>query len=286
MAIKFEKVSHIYPGLSKKTNHVAIVDIDLEIEGKGEFIAVCGQTGSGKSTLINHMNALLLPTDGTITIFDKQIRAKKNPKLKDVRRRVGLVFQFPEYQLFEETVLKDIMFGPLNFGVKKDLALEKAKEAFKLVGLPDALLNKSPFKLSGGQMRRVAIAGILAIDPDILILDEPTRGLDPKGSIEIMDLFNKIHKETGKTIVLISHDMDIVAKYAKRVIVMKDGKIAYDGLKEDLFDNKSFDLFHLSLPSTIKAVDYLNEKLGIGLSRKIFTMEDLLDALRKEERYE
>lgn len=280
MGIKFEKVTHIYKGLNKKQFYVAIEDIDLDIKDEGEFIAVVGKTGSGKSTLIQHMNALLTQTSGKITIFDKEIKIKKNKGLNQIRKNVGLVFQFPEYQLFEETVLKDIAFGPKNFGLSNEEALNKAKETCKIVGIDESLWEKSPFNLSGGQMRRVAIAGILSMEPKILVLDEPTRGLDPEGRKEIMELFIKLHKEYNKTIVLVTHDMDIVAEYASRVIVMNDSKKVFDGTKDELFSSPDFDKFHLDRPSIQKAVMYLNEKLNKNIPITIYKMNELIDYLK------
>lgn len=281
MGIKFNQVSHLYLGVSKKDNFEAIKDITLTINPKNEFIAICGKTGSGKSTLMQHMNVLLLPTGGNIEIFDTKIVPKKKTKnLNQIRKRVGMVFQFPEYQLFEETVLKDIMFGPKNFGLTNEEALIKAKEAAKLVGLSDDLLEKSPFKLSGGQMRRVAIAGILAMEPDILILDEPTRGLDPQGSKEMMDLFKRLNVEYNKTIVLITHDMEIVANYVSRVIVLKDGLKVFDGTKIELFNNPQFESFHLDKPKILKTIDYLNLH-GYKFEYNIFAMEELINKLKE-----
>lgn len=280
MGIKFEKVTHIYKGLNKKQFYVAIEDIDLDIKAEGEFIAVVGKTGSGKSTLIQHMNALLTQTSGKITIFDKEIKHKKNKGLNQIRKNVGLVFQFPEYQLFEETVLKDIAFGPKNFGLSNDEAINKAKETCKIVGIDESLWEKSPFNLSGGQMRRVAIAGILSMEPKILVLDEPTRGLDPEGRKEIMELFIKLHKEYNKTIVLVTHDMDIVAEYASRVIVMDDSKKVFDGTKDELFSSKDFDKFHLDRPSIQKAIMYLNERLNKNIPITIYKMNELIDYLK------
>lgn len=280
MGIKFEKVTHIYKGLNKKQFYVAIENIDLDIKAEGEFIAVVGKTGSGKSTLIQHMNALLTQTSGKITIFDKEIKIKKNKGLNQIRKNVGLVFQFPEYQLFEETVLKDIAFGPKNFGLSNEEALNKAKETCKIVGIDESLWEKSPFNLSGGQMRRVAIAGILSMEPKILVLDEPTRGLDPEGRKEIMELFIKLHKEYNKTIVLVTHDMDIVAEYASRVIVMNDSKKVFDGTKDELFSSKDFGKFHLDRPSIQKAVMYLNEKLNKNIPITIYKMNELIDYLK------
>ncbi len=282
MGISFEEVSHYYPGLKKKQLTTALNCINLNIEDKNEFIAIVGKTGSGKSTLIQHMNALLLPSKGNIVIFDKIItpNKKKNPKLKEVRKRVGFVFQFPEYQLFEETVLKDIMFAPKNFGFKEEEAKQKAMEIAKLLHI-EHLLNKSPFNLSGGQMRKVAIAGILSYDPDILLLDEPTRGLDPKASKDIMELFYDIHKKTGKTIILITHDMNLVYEYATRVVVMNDAQITYDGDKVKLFQEDIYLHNHLTKPEVLKLIDYLNDKLGYSIDYHTFTLEELLDKVVK-----
>lgn len=282
MGISFEEVSHYYPGLKRKQFTTALNCISLDIEDKNEFVAIIGKTGSGKSTLIQHMNALLLPSKGNVVIFDKTItpNKKKNPKLKQVRKRVGFVFQFPEYQLFEETVLKDIMFAPLNFGFSQTEAKKKATDIAKLLKI-EPLLNKSPFNLSGGQMRKVAIAGILAYEPDILLLDEPTRGLDPQASQEIMSLFYDIYKQTGKTIILITHDMNLVYEYATRVIVMKDSKVSYDGEKVRLFQNNLYLDNHLTKPEVLKLIDYLNEKLGYTLDYNTFTLDELLDKVVK-----
>lgn len=282
MAILFKEVSHTYKGVSKKSGYAAIIDVNLEIDAKNEFIAICGKTGSGKSTMIQHMNALLTPTKGEVQIFDNIVSSnpKKNKKLSKIRKRVGLVFQFPEYQLFEETVIKDIMFAPLNFGSSYDEAREKALKAAEMVGLDNQLLEKSPFRLSGGQMRRVAIAGILAMEPEILVLDEPTRGLDPQGKVETMELFLDIHKKYKKTIILITHDMDIVGEYAKRVIVMKDGKKVFDGDKNDLFVDPNFDSFHLDLPMPMKFAKEINNSMNLNIDTNVFTLEELLNRLR------
>ena len=251
MGISFKNVSHSYRGLSKKDVTVALENINLEINDKDEFVSIIGKTGAGKSSLIEHMNALKLPTTGTVEIFDYVItpKKKKNPKLKGVRKRVGFVFQFPEYQLFEETVLKDIMFAPKNFGMKEEDAKKKAIEVAKKLGI--------------GQMRKCAIAGILAYDPDILLLDEPTRGLDPKSSKEIMELFYDIYKTLGKTIVLITHDMNLVYEYSSRVVVLNDSHITYDGDKQKLFENDELiKENHLTKPDVLKLIDYLNELMA------------------------
>ena len=282
MGISFKNVDHYYPGIKRKDYTIALENVSFDIEDKNEFVAIIGKTGSGKSTLLQHMNALMLPTKGNVSIFDYVItpNKKKNPKLKNVRKRVGYVFQFPEYQLFEETVLKDIMFAPLNFGYSKEEAKKKAIEAAKVLGI-EKILNKSPFNLSGGQMRRVAVAGILAYDPDILLLDEPTRGLDPKGATDLMDLFYQIHKETGKTIIMITHDMDIVYQYASRVLVLNDSKITYDGKKEELFKTNLYISNNLVKPNVLQLIDYLNEKLNYNLDYNTYTLDDLILKLKE-----
>ena len=282
MGISFEKVSHYYRGIRRKDITRALTDIDLVISDKDEFVALVGKTGSGKTTLLSHMNALLLPTEGNVKVFDYVITPKerKNPKLNKIRKRVGYVFQFPEYQLFEETVLKDIMFAPLNFGFSKEEAKEKALEIAKKLDI-EKLLNKSPFDLSGGQMRKVAIAGIISYDPDIILLDEPTRGLDPVGAKEIMDLFNDIHKTFHKTIIMITHDMNLVYEYASRIVVLKNSKITYDGKKEELFKSDVYKENSLNKPEVLKLVDYLNDKFDYKLDYNIYTIEELVDKLKE-----
>lgn len=274
MGIQFNQVSYFYRGVKNET-YEAINQISLAIQD-GEFVAICGQTGSGKTTLVQHMNALLKPTRGTVQIYEHTIPIQdKKTKIGPIRKKVGLVFQFPEYQLFEETILKDIMFGPLNFGLSLKEAEEKARHAAQLVGLDEAILQKSPFRISGGQMRRVAIAGILAMEPEMLVLDEPTRGLDPKGSDEMMALFNELHIKHGKTIVLITHDMDIVARYAKRILVMDKGKIKFDGTRELLFISDEFEKLHLAKPQAYRMMEYLSKTLGYPF-KQVFTEEELL----------
>lgn len=281
MGIKFEKVTHTFKNPDGKTRFIAMENIDLSIDEKNEFVMVCGHTGSGKSTLIQHMNALLFPSSGKLEIFGRVIKKKKNRKLNEIRKKVGLVFQFPEYQLFDETVLKDVMFGPINFGLKKEEAKEKAINALKMVDFDEKLYDQSPFRLSGGQMKKVSIAGILALEPEIIVLDEPTRGLDPKSSEEVMELFNKIHNEYNKTIIVITHDMDIVSKYAKRVVVLNEGKIVYDGSKENLFTDKNFESFHLDYPSSMKLAMDLKNKLNIDINTNVYTLEELMDELER-----
>ena len=233
MSITFKEVEHTYSENTPFSYH-ALKGIDLNIK-TGSMTALIGHTGSGKSTLIQHINALLLPTAGEIKVDDILITATDKPEtLKPLRKKAGLVFQFPEYQLFEETILKDIIFGPKNFGVNEEEAIEIAKETLELVGLDESYLEKSPFDLSGGQKRRVAIAGILAMNPDILILDEPTAGLDPQGAKEMLNLFQKINQQ-GKTVILVSHDMNQVLEYCDDVVVMIKGRVEKHVTVDELF---------------------------------------------------
>lgn len=277
MGIQFTNVGYAYKG--HKVNYDAIKNINITIEPKGEFIAICGQTGSGKSTLVQHMNALLLPTSGHLNVFGQKLPPKKKEKINHLRQTVGLVFQFPEYQLFEETIIKDIMFGPKNFRSTEKEALEKAKRAATVVGIDASMYEQSPFRISGGQMRRVAVAGILAMEPEILVLDEPTRGLDPKGRKDLMKIFEQLHEQDDKTIIMISHDMDLVAQYAKRVIVLKDGEVAFDGKKEDLFNRSDFERYALDLPTPLKILKHLNKTLGIPYQPQ-YSYKDLLAYLK------
>lgn len=278
MGIHFKNVSHEYPSFKKGPE--AIHDINLDISADGEFVAILGHTGAGKSTLVQHMNALLLPTGGVLNVFDQMLPPKKKDKINHLRQKVGLVFQFPEYQLFENTIIEDISFGPKNFKETKDKALENAKKAAQMVGITEDMYDKSPFRISGGQMRRVAVAGILAMDPRILVLDEPTRGLDPQGRDEIMDIFKNINETENKTMVLITHDMDIVSKYAKRVVVLKEGQIVFDGCKEDLFVHKDFDSFNLDYPTSLKILKHLEKTVGLKFVPQ-YTKEDLIKYLKE-----
>lgn len=278
MGISFKEVSHLYPTNKRKVYTVALDKINLNINATGEFVALVGKTGSGKSTLMEHMNALLLPSSGAVEIFDHVITSKrnKNPKLKTIRKRVGFVFQFPEYQLFEETVLKDIMFACKNFGYSSEDALNHAKTTAKILKIDEKLFQRSPFTLSGGQMRKVAIAGILAYNPDIILLDEPTRGLDPKSADEIMELFYELHLQTNKTFILISHDMNLVYQYANRVVVLNQSKIVFDGDKKKLFSTSIYEENHLTKPDVLQLIDYLNDQLGYQLEYDIYTEAQLL----------
>ena len=237
MGIRFNQVSHFYEKPKKGILSVAAInDINLSFADQGEFVMIVGHTGSGKSTLLQHINGLLLPTNGCVCIDDLVLTKKKrtNPKLKPIRKNIGFVFQFPEYQLFEETVIKDIIYGPKNFGMSNEEAYKSAKEVARKLNITN-ILEKSPFNISGGQMRKVAIAGILAYNPSTLLLDEPTRGLDPLGAKEIMAFFKSLQVNEKKTIIMITHDMDLVYEYATRVIVMDKGRVAFDGDKETLF---------------------------------------------------
>ncbi len=267
MAIKFEEVTHVY-GKNTPFEFYGLNNVNVEIK-EGSFTAIIGHTGSGKSTLVQHLNALLLPTSGTVEVEDYVITAEKKPSsLKPLRKKVGLVFQFPEYQLFEESVLKDIIFGPTNFNMDIDEATQKAKEVIQLVGMDESYLEKSPFELSGGQKRRVAIAGILIMDPDILVLDEPTAGLDPQGAIEMMELFKKLH-EMGKTVLIVTHDMNHVLNYCEEAIVMKHGRVEKHCSVEELFEEPEYlRSLSINLPTITEFIDDLNH-LGFDLSLDI-----------------
>ncbi len=282
MGIRFEHVSYHYSGNAKRP-YEAIKDITLEIQSKNEFIALVGHTGSGKSTLAQHMNALVFPSEGKVELFGNIITSKRNKAIRynDLRRKVGLVFQFPEYQLFEETVEKDIMFGPLNFKVPLEEARELAKRAIALVGLDESYLRRNPFNLSGGEKKRVSIAGILALDPEILVLDEPTSGLDPAGKIQMMELFKSIQQRTEKTIIVISHDMDLVYRYASRVLVLDQGSLVFDGKPVDLFRRGDLARLHLDYPQTVRVLERVNAALGLHLDVFQKTVEEAAAELKR-----
>jgi len=283
MGIHLQRVSFSYDEKKSKTFRQTLDDIELSVEGKNEFIAVLGHTGSGKSTLIQHMNALLVPQSGLVSVFGKTIYPKNNEGLKEVRQNVGIVFQFPEYQLFEETVLKDIMFGPRNFGLDANQAKERAEAAAKSVGISEELLGRSPFTLSGGQMRRVAIAGVLASQPKILILDEPTVGLDPKGKRELMNLLTDLQKKTEISILIVTHDMNVVSRYIKRAVVLSEGKIVYDGPTKELFQKlELLRQYHLDLPEISKIAIDLSERFGFDLPYVPILKEELVSILEGE----
>ena len=281
MAISFQKITYIYDA-GMPFAHAAINDIDLNIK-EGEITAIIGETGSGKSTLVQHLNALLLPNKGRIEVLDHVIEAeKKNKGLKALRKDVGLVFQFSEYQLFEETILKDVAFGPKNFGVDEQSALLKAKEALKMVGIEESYYQRSPLELSGGQKRRVAIAGILAIEPKILVLDEPTAGLDPVGAMEIIDLFISLNKNLGTTIIIVSHDNEMVYNYADNVVLMADGNVKYSGDTLSLFNNDDLvTKYNLLEPRIVKLKRELKEA-GFKINDDVRTLPELAKVIAKE----
>lgn len=283
MPIDFSQVTYVY---SPKTplQFEALKGIDLHIED-GSFVALVGRTGCGKSTLVQHINALLTPStgevrvDGFVSTSDKKKRTKK---MSPLRKEVGLVFQFPEYQLFEENVLKDVSFGPKNFGRSKEEAIADAKEALSLVGLGKEFYDRSPFELSGGEKRRVAIAGILAIHPKYLVVDEPTAGLDPLGAKEMMDLFDEIHRQ-GTTIILVTHDMSLVLKHCDRCIVMKDGKIAKICTPIELFEG-DLEEYSLQIPPFFEFAKKLKEGgLGIDLA-KCLDVDSLAKQIQEAKR--
>ncbi|MFS0689647.1 energy-coupling factor ABC transporter ATP-binding protein [Sporosarcina sp. 179-K 8C2 HS] len=265
----------------------ALYEVNASIRS-GSYTAVIGHTGSGKSTLLLHLNGLLKPTEGVVRIGDVNITSETKAKeLKKIRKHVGIVFQFPEHQLFEETVEKDIMFGPLNFGIPEDEARQRAHELIKLLGLPEDVAQKSPFDLSGGQMRRVAIAGVLAFKPSILILDEPTAGLDPRGRKEIMELFNKLHKEENLTTILVTHSMEDAARYADQVLVMHEGRSVMAGTPEEVFgDAEQLKSFRLGLPRSVAFQHDVEKLFGKTLGTLALTEEQLAsaiaDALKEE----
>ena len=237
MPIRFKEVRYVYDEGMPFAHH-ALNGIDLDIK-EGAITAIIGKTGSGKSTLIEHLNALLLPSSGSLEILDHTIVAKeKNSGLKALRQKVGLVFQFSEYQLFEETILKDVTFGPKNFGASEEEALQKAKEALSQVMIPESYYERSPLNLSGGQKRRVAIAGILAMDPKVIVLDEPTAGLDPKGASEMMAIFKKLNQELNKTIILVTHDNELVYDFSDEVVLLDKGRVVAHKKSEDFFNDR------------------------------------------------
>ncbi|MBH0175953.1 energy-coupling factor ABC transporter ATP-binding protein [Fictibacillus sp. 23RED33] len=254
----------------------ALHDINLDI-ADGTFLALIGHTGSGKSTLIQHLNGLLKPSAGSIKMGSTELKAGgKKQDLKSLRKKAGIVFQYPEHQLFEETVEKDIMFGPRNFGVSEESAKLTATKVIEMVGLPESVLSKSPFDLSGGQMRRVAIAGVLAMNPEVLILDEPTAGLDPAGRVEIMELFYSLHERNNLTTILVTHSMEDASRYADEIAVMHKGELYLHGKPTDIFsEREALQKAGLDVPETVQFLQKWNEKSGLNLTLSKFTVDEL-----------
>ena len=283
MSIKLEHVGYVYSQGTAYEKH-ALKDVNLEI-GDGQFIGVIGHTGSGKSTMIQHLNGLLKATEGTVYVNGENIYAD-GYDLKSLRTKVGLVFQYPEHHLFEVDVISDVCFGPKNQGCSQEECLERAREALQLVGLPEKYYKESPFDLSGGQKRRVAIAGVLAMKPEVLVLDEPTAGLDPKGRDEILDQILLLKKELHMTVILVSHSMEDVAKYVERIIVMDKGKVMLDGSPKEVFSHyKELEQVGLAAPQ----VTYIMHELaahGLPVRTDATTVEEAADEITRclEER--
>lgn len=276
--LKTQNLTYTYgEGTPFKITALDNVNIDIE---KGEFVAIIGHTGSGKSTLVQHFNGLLKSSSGEVLLDGKNIHENKQT-LFDARFRVGLCFQYPEYQLFEETVYKDIAFGPTNMGLSKGEIDERVRNAAKYVGIPDEMLIKSPFDLSGGEKRRVAVAGVISMEPEILILDEPTSGLDPMGREQILELIKNYREKTGKTVIIVSHSMDDVARFATKVIVMNDSKVEMIGTVDDVFEKATrLREIGLSVPQITEIFIKLREK-GYNVSEKIYTVEQGYLELKK-----
>ena len=277
MGIALENVSFIYQEGTPLAS-TALSDVSLTIED-GSYTALIGHTGSGKSTILQLLNGLLVPSQGSVRVFDTLITStSKNKDIRQIRKQVGLVFQFAENQIFEETVLKDVAFGPQNFGVSEEAAEQIAREKLALVGIDESLFDRSPFELSGGQMRRVAIAGILAMEPAILVLDEPTAGLDPLGRKELMNLFKKLH-QSGMTIVLVTHLMDDVAEYANQVYVMEKGRLVKYGKPSDVFQDVVFmEEVQLGVPKITAFCKRLADR-GVSFKRLPIKIEEFKESL-------
>lgn len=281
MAIQFKKVTHIYSP-NTPFSYTALNEIDLSI-AEGKVTAIIGATGSGKSTLVQHLNALLLPTSGEVEVCGKVINDKEKPKkLKSLRKEVGLVFQFPEYQLFEETIIKDVAFGPKNFGATEEEANTKAKQALQVVGITEDYYERSPLDLSGGQKRRVAIAGILAMDPSVVVLDEPTAGLDPQGAKQMMTLFKSLNTELAKTVLVVTHDMDHVLNYCDEVVVLIDGRVHCNSSVQDFFrDYDLMEKLEVVAPRVIQFRKELQEK-GFTLSDDALTLDKIAEEVKAQ----
>ena len=278
MSIDVKDLSFVY-GARTPYEKKALDNVSFTVS-EGESVGLIGMTGSGKSTLLQHLNGLIKLKTGSVKVFDVDL-TKRRPDLMKLRKHVGMLFQYPEYQLFADTVRQDVMFGPLNFGMKKEEAEEAARQAIVLTGLDwDEVKDRSPLELSGGQKRRVAIAGILAYSPDVLVLDEPTAGLDPLGKREMLDLIASLRKKTVSTVITVSHNMDEIAKYCDRVLVLKDGKLIFDTTPARLFYDEDISPLHLQLPHAVNIVRLL-EKRGVMLPHDVLTEDDLVAALKK-----
>ena len=279
MDISLQKVEYRYQENSP-FERLAIEDVSFDIPS-GSYVAVIGHTGSGKSTILQHLNALITPSKGKVIIGDRTIEGgQKHKNLRSIRQRVGIVFQFPEQQLFEETVEKDICFGPLNFGISESDAKIRAEKALREVGLSEEFLMKSPFDLSGGQMRRVAIAGVLAMEPDVLVLDEPTAGLDPRGRREIMDMFYKLHQERNLTTILVTHSMEDAAHYADQIVIMNKGKVHRQGTPIEIFKNaEDLASIGLNVPEVVRFQKKVEAKFGMKMEQVHLKMEDFTEEL-------
>ena len=276
MSIKAVDLNYVYGGGTAFEQH-ALFDANFEIKD-GEFVGIIGHTGSGKSTLIQHLNGLIRASSGALYYNGENIY-EDGYDMKKLRTRVGLVFQYPEHQLFEIDVLTDVCFGPQNQGLTKEEALIRAKEALRLAGLDESYYKRSPFELSGGQKRRVAIAGVLAMEPEVLILDEPTAGLDPRGRDEILDQISRLHRERHMTIILVSHSMEDVARYADRLLVMNHGKKVFDGTPREVFSHyKELEAMGLAAPQVTYLVHDLKAQ-GIAIDESITTVEEAREAI-------
>lgn len=281
MSIALEHVNYIYsPGTAYEKQ--ALKDVSLEIP-QGQFVGIIGHTGSGKSTLIQHLNGLVRATSGKV-LYEGQDIYEEGYDMRALRSQVGLVFQYPEYQLFEVDVISDVCFGPKNQGLSPEECEKNAKAALKLVGFPEKYYKQSPFELSGGQKRRVAIAGVLAMNPKVLILDEPTAGLDPKGRDEILDQIDKLHKETGMTVILVSHSMEDIARYVERIIVMNHGSKMFDGEPREVFRHyKELESVGLAAPQVTYVMHDLKDR-GFDICPDATTIEEAADEIVKSFR--